>query len=117
MTDLLVVRGFVDHEAIDRFVRSEIRYFRSRDMRAWRCEGDGPELRLAFGDLPDLAPLAAALSRAHPSLELTWSREEGGRVVARVFRDGEAGTQTAAGGSLQEAASRGRTLEEIYGTF
>ena len=117
MTDILVVSGFADHDAIDRFVRSEIRYFRSRDMRAWRCEGAGPELRLAFGDDPDLGGLAADLSRAHPALELAWSREERGRVVTRVFRRGDCGPQTVAAGGLEEIAARGRTLEEIYGTF
>jgi hypothetical protein len=117
LTDLLVVSGFADHGAIDRFVRSEIRYFRSRDMRAWRCEGAGPELRLAFGDRPDLGGLAADLSRAHPALELTWSRAERGRVLTRVFRRGDRGPETAADGRLEELAARGRTLEEIYGTF
>ena len=117
MTDLLVVSGFADHDALDRFVRAEIRYFRSRDMRAWRCESDGPELRLAFGDGPDLAALAAALSAAHPALALAWSREERGGAATRVFRGGAAGPRAQAGASLEELAARGRVLEEIYGTF
>ena len=117
MTDLLVVSGFADHDAIDRFVRSEIRYFRSRDMRVLRCEGAGPELRLVFADRPDLAGLAAALSRSHPALELAWSRREAGRVLTRVFRSGDGGPETEARGSLEDLAAGGRTLEEIYGTF
>jgi len=117
LTDLLVVSGFGDHDAVDRFVRSEIRYFRSRDMRAWRCEAAGPELRLAFGDHPDLGGLAADHSRAHPALTVAWSREERGRVLTRVFRRGDGGPETAVDGGLEELAARGRTLEEIYGTF
>ncbi len=117
MTDLLVVSGFADHDAVDRFVRSEIRYFRSRDMRAWRCDGAGPELRLAFGDHPDLGGLAGALSRAHPALKLAWSRAERGCVLTRVFRGGDGGPEIAAGDRLEELAARGRTLEEIYATF
>lgn len=81
MNDRLVVTGFDSHDELDRFVRAEIRTFRSRDMRVVRSEAapaaggsPGPALVLAFGDRPDLAPAAAALSRRYPRLALTLSR-------------------------------------------
>jgi len=122
VTDLLVISGFADQAAVDGFVRSEIRYFRSRDMRAYRCEAPEsgharPALAFAFGDRPDLAGIAAALSRSHPDLLVTWSRETLGRVLSRSYRAGAAGPETAAEGPLPGPAESYRELEEIYGTF
>ncbi len=70
MNDRLVVTGFAGHGELDSFVRSEIRYFRSRDMRAYRSEapGRGPALVLVFRDGPDLAGTVGALSRSYPRL-------------------------------------------------
>jgi hypothetical protein len=116
VTDLVVVGGFADHTDVDGFVRREIRYFRSRDMRMWRVTGPdgGPALLLEFGDGPDLSALAAALAAAHPALGLLWARQEQGRLAARAF-----GTRppAAAGGTLRDLAARYPVLEEIYGTF
>ena len=97
MSDRLVVTGFGSHGELDRFVRSEIRYFRSRDMRAWRGEapGGGPALVFSFGDRPDLGATVATLARRYPKLRLRWSP---GPPAAY------------AGPDLAE-------LEEIYSTF
>jgi hypothetical protein len=116
VTDLLVVTGFADQPSVDAFVRCEIRYFRSRDMRLRRVAGPdgGPALLLEFGDRPDLSALAAALAAAHPGLGLLWAREEQGRPAARAF-----GTRppAATAGTLHDLAARYQVLEEIYGTF
>jgi hypothetical protein len=74
VSDRLVVTGFAGHGALDGFVRSEIRYFRSRDMRAWRSEapGGGPALLLDFRDNPDLEGIVRALSGAYPELSFAW---------------------------------------------
>jgi hypothetical protein len=116
VTDLVAVTGFADHAGVDAFVRGEIRYFRSRDMRMWRVDapGGGPALLLEFGDRPDLSALAAALAAAHPALGLLWAREEQGRLATRAF-----GTRppAAAEGTLRDLAARYAVLEEIYGTF
>jgi hypothetical protein len=83
---LLVVKGFASTEDLDRFVKAEIRYFKSMEMTLWRCEG--PALRFAFGDLPDLASTAATLSCRYPGLlfearvEGVWSRYADGRRSA-----------------------------------
>lgn len=124
MTDLLLVSGFADQDAVDRFVKSEMRYFRSRDLRAYRCEAPGasgeraqPALAFVFGDRPDLGGLVAALSRSHPGLLLAWSREEGGRVRTCSFQAGAAGSETTTEGRLSGLLEKScRELEEIYGT-
>jgi hypothetical protein len=80
---LLVVRGFASRDELDRFVKAEIRYFKSMEMSLWRCEG--PALRFTFGDLPDLAFMAATLSSRYAELlfevrvEGAWSRCVSGR--------------------------------------
>ena len=99
MSARLVVTGFASHGELDRFVRSEIRYFRSRDMRAYRSEvpGCGPALVFTFGDRPDLGATAQALARRYPALTFAWS--------------------PALDSAAQEAATDLPEIEEIYSTF
>ena len=120
MSDRLAVTGFESHDELDRFVRAEIRYFRSRDMRVVRCEAPAgaagqprPVLVFTFRDRPDLGGAAASLAAAYPGLSLAWTRGERGEVVTRVFEAGAARPQEpgpAPGDGCRE-------LEEIYGTF
>ena len=100
---VLLVTGFSSEEELDRFVKAEIRYFKSMEMSLWRCEG--PALRFAFGDVSDLAPVATTLSSRYPGLLLEvlqgdgWSRYASGRRTAG------------------QEPSAPRPLELIYETF
>lgn len=99
-----LVTGFTDQDALDVFVKAEIRYFKSMEMRVLRCEG--PSLWLEMEDLPGLRRTAAAVARRWSALELVVT---GGLPPVRLAGDTEI--------AIERIPDRPRVLEEIYSTF
>jgi hypothetical protein len=102
----VLITGFQTEPEVDQFVMAEIRYFKSMEMQANRCEG--PALRFEFRDLRSPGELFQAISSRYPSL--VFLVDDG--ALTLEIREGE----LKQGGEIRRFAEHPPT-EEIYSTF